>query len=134
MVCAEFGLVCSCGHWCHCVSPPFPASFTEYPFLTHNLSLHPQAPLQTLVKRDEFLFLTEKSSLPLPIPPVLHNDGNYIISLGQLCRWLAAQAEELGVEIYPGFSASEVRGRMEARSLLESRIWWSLLDEAVCRM
>lgn len=69
----------------------------------------PQAPLQTLVKRDEFLFLTEKSSLPLPIPPVLHNDGNYIISLGQLCRWLATQAEELGVEIYPGFSASEVR-------------------------
>jgi hypothetical protein len=40
---------------------------------------------------------------------VLHNDGNYIISLGQLCRWLATQAEELGVEIYPGFSASEVR-------------------------
>jgi flavin-dependent dehydrogenase len=57
---------------------------------------------------------------------VLHNDGNYIISLGQLCRWLAAQAEELGVEIYPGFSASEVREGMEARSLLESRIWWLL--------
>ena len=77
----------------------------------HNSShtrIHAQAPLQTLVKRDEFLFLTEKSSLPLPIPPVLHNDGNYIISLGQLCRWLATQAEELGVEIYPGFSASEV--------------------------
>jgi electron-transferring-flavoprotein dehydrogenase len=66
------------------------------------------APLNTAVKSDEFLFLTEKSSLPLPLPPMLHNDGNYIISLAELCRWLATQAEELGVEIYPGFSASEV--------------------------
>jgi electron-transferring-flavoprotein dehydrogenase len=67
-----------------------------------------QAPLKTKVSKDQFLFLTEKSSYPLPIPPTLHNDGNYIISLGNLCRWLATQAEELGVEIYPGFSASEV--------------------------
>ena len=41
------------------------------------------------------------------MPPSLHNDGNYIISLGNLCRWLAEQAEDLGVDIYPGFSASE---------------------------
>ena len=42
------------------------------------------------------------------LPPQLHNDGNYIISLSQLVRWMGEQAEELGVEIYPGFSASEV--------------------------
>lgn len=60
------------------------------------------------MKNDEFLFLTESSSIPLPMPPMMHNEGNYIISLGNLCRWLATQAEELGVEIYPGFSASEV--------------------------
>jgi electron-transferring-flavoprotein dehydrogenase len=53
-------------------------------------------------------FLTESSQLRLPIPPSLHNDGNYIISLGEVCRWMGTQAEELGVEIYPGFAASEV--------------------------
>ena len=66
------------------------------------------APLEQKVESDKFFFLTESSAIPLPIPPQLHNDGNYIISLGNLCRWLGEQAEELGVEIYPGFSASEV--------------------------
>lgn len=68
-----------------------------------------EAPLETLVTDDDFLFLTETSSIRSPIiPPTLDNHGNYIISLGSLCRWLGTEAENLGVEIYPGFSASEV--------------------------
>eukprot|EP00002_Diphylleia_rotans_P011214 TRINITY_DN2221_c0_g1_i1.p1 TRINITY_DN2221_c0_g1~~TRINITY_DN2221_c0_g1_i1.p1 ORF type:complete len:586 (+),score=123.96 TRINITY_DN2221_c0_g1_i1:59-1816(+) len=67
------------------------------------------APLNTPVKEDKFLFLTSKHAIESPIvPPSMHNDGNYIISLGQLCRWLAQQAEELGVEIYTGIAGSEV--------------------------
>lgn len=65
-------------------------------------------PVKVPVKKDKLLFLTESSSFPLPVPPSLHNDGNYIISLSQLVRWLATKAEALGVEIYPGFAASEV--------------------------
>ncbi len=66
------------------------------------------APLETEVTTDKFFFLTEGSAIPCPVPPSLHNDGNYIISLGKLSQWLAEQAEELGVEIYPGFAASEL--------------------------
>ncbi|HXH04259.1 MAG TPA: electron transfer flavoprotein-ubiquinone oxidoreductase [Candidatus Competibacteraceae bacterium] len=66
------------------------------------------APLNTPAKEDHFLFLTQQTSYRLPTPPQMHNEGNYIISLGNLCRWLATQAEELGVEIYPGFAAAEV--------------------------
>jgi electron-transferring-flavoprotein dehydrogenase len=69
------------------------------------------APLDTKAADDNFYFLTEKNSYHLPhflLPPQLNNDGNYIISLSQFVRWLAQQAEALGVEIYPGFAASEV--------------------------
>ncbi len=69
------------------------------------------APLNTPVTRDRFLVLGEAGALTLPglvLPPMVHNKGNYIISLGNLCRWLAVQAEMLGVEIYPGMAASEV--------------------------
>ena len=69
------------------------------------------APLNTPVTEDRFLFLTEKGSFSVPKLfhlPALNNHGNYIISLGNFCRWLAKQAEELGVEIYPGFAAAEV--------------------------
>ena len=66
------------------------------------------APLNTPATEDRFLFLTRETSYRLPTPPQMNNHGNYIISLGNLCRWLAAQAEELGVEIYPGFAAAEV--------------------------
>ncbi len=66
------------------------------------------APLKTEAKDDHFLFLTETKAYPLPTPPQMNNHGNYIISLGNLCRWLAAQAEERGVEIFPGFAAAEV--------------------------
>lgn len=67
-----------------------------------------EAPVETKVTDDSLFFLTEKAAFPLPTPPSLGNHGNYIISLGQLCKWLGEQAEELGVEIYPGFSCSEV--------------------------
>ncbi len=66
------------------------------------------APLNTPAGEDRFLFLTEKWAIKLPTPPQMHNHGNYIISLGNLCRWLGQQAEGLGVEIYPGFAAAEV--------------------------
>lgn len=66
------------------------------------------APIHTKATCDEFLILTEKSAFKMPTPPQMRNEGNYIISLGLLCRWLAKQAESLGVEIYPGFAASHV--------------------------
>ena len=69
------------------------------------------APLKTPVKQDKFLFLTRAGAFKMPnflMPPQMNNHGNYIISLGSLCRWLAEQAEVLGVEIYPGFAAKEV--------------------------
>jgi electron-transferring-flavoprotein dehydrogenase len=66
------------------------------------------APLTTPATEDRFLFLTRNRAIRMPTPPQMHNHGNYIISLGNLCRWLATQAEELGVEIYPGFAAAEV--------------------------
>ena len=66
------------------------------------------APLNTPASDDRFLFLTEKSAFRLPTPPQMHNTGNYIVSLGNVCRWLAKQAEALGIEIYAGFAAAEV--------------------------
>ncbi|KAM9989445.1 hypothetical protein ACTFIY_005478 [Dictyostelium cf. discoideum] len=66
------------------------------------------APLITEVKQDKFYFLTENRSLRLPTPRLMHNEGNYIISLGNVVRWLGEQAESMGVEVYPSFAASEV--------------------------
>jgi electron-transferring-flavoprotein dehydrogenase len=66
------------------------------------------APLNVEAKKDKFLFLTEKKGYSLPVAPQMKNKGNYIISLGELARWLASQAENMGVEIYPGFAAAEV--------------------------
>jgi electron-transferring-flavoprotein dehydrogenase len=66
------------------------------------------APLLTPAVEDRFLLLTASRALRLPTPPQMRNHGNYIISLGNLCRWLAQRAEALGVEIYPGFAAAEV--------------------------
>jgi electron-transferring-flavoprotein dehydrogenase len=66
------------------------------------------APLNTPAKEDRFLFLTANRAIRLPTPPQMHNQGNYIVSLGNVCRWLGQQAEALGVEIYPGFAAAEV--------------------------
>ena len=56
---------------------------------------------------DRFMLLTETKAYKLPTPPQMHNEGNYIVSLGNVARWLGAKAEALGVEIYPGFAASE---------------------------
>lgn len=75
-----------------------------------NVFKEEQGSSATPVKQDEFLILSENSSFKVPnifLPSQLHNEGNYVLSLGQLCRWMATKAEELGVEIYPGFAASE---------------------------
>jgi electron-transferring-flavoprotein dehydrogenase len=69
------------------------------------------APLHTAVTEDQFLFLSETSSIKVPqvlLPECFQNHGNYIISLANVVRWLGEQAEALGVEIFPGFTASEV--------------------------
>jgi electron-transferring-flavoprotein dehydrogenase len=66
------------------------------------------APLNTPATRDRFVLLTRRHAIPLPTPPQMRNEGNYIISLGNLARWLAGRAEEMGVEIFPGFAAAEV--------------------------
>lgn len=69
------------------------------------------APVETKATEDHFLVLSEKKSFEIPhslLPDQLNNSGNYIISLSKLVRWLGEKAEELGVEIYAGFSASEV--------------------------
>ncbi len=66
-------------------------------------------PLATPVTEDKFMFLTETRAFTSPIcPPTMNNHGNYIVSLGNVVRWLGQQAEELGVEIYPGFAAAEL--------------------------
>ena len=69
------------------------------------------APLNVPVSRDKVMFIYGQSgalNVPLAFTPGFHNNGNYIISLGNLCRWLAEQAEGMGVEVYPGFAAAEV--------------------------
>ncbi len=70
------------------------------------------APLNTAVTHDNFFFYTgAKKAIKLPnflIPKPTHNEGNFIVSMGNVCRWLAEQAENLGVEVYPGFAAAEV--------------------------
>jgi electron-transferring-flavoprotein dehydrogenase len=71
-------------------------------------------PFETPVTKDTFLVLGEQGSIPLPVflmPPMLHNHGMYIGSLGSVTRWMAQQAEALGVEIYPGFAASDLTYR-----------------------
>ena len=69
------------------------------------------APLHTPVARDRFLFLTERGKFEVPsfaLPGCFKNHGNYVVSLGNVCRWLGKEAEALGVEIFPGFAAAEI--------------------------
>lgn len=66
------------------------------------------APIQTQVTEDHFKWLSVKQAYSLPVPPLMNNEGNYIISLGKLCRWLADHAQALGVEVFPGFAANEL--------------------------
>src|SRR5437868_3777200 len=68
-------------------------------------------PIKTAVSDDRFYYLSASAALRLPnfmMPPLMSNHGNFIVSLGNVCRWLATKAEALGVEIYPGFAATEV--------------------------
>lgn len=66
------------------------------------------APLHVPVVADHFLYLGKRRAYSLPLPPQLNNHGNYIISLANLCRWLATHAEQLGVDIFPGFPADKI--------------------------
>jgi electron-transferring-flavoprotein dehydrogenase len=70
-----------------------------------------EAPIKTKASDDRFYWLSASRALRLPnvmLPPLMNNHGNYVVSLGNVCRWLASKAEALGVEIYPGFAAAEV--------------------------
>ena len=70
-----------------------------------------ECPVKVNVKKESVKFMTDEKSFSIPnilIPPVMHNKGNFIISLGSLCKWLGNEAEKLGVEIYPGFAASDI--------------------------
>ena len=70
-----------------------------------------ESPIKTKASDDRFYWLSASRALRLPsvmLPPLMNNHGNYVVSLGNLCRWLASKAEALGVEIYPGFAAAEV--------------------------
>jgi electron-transferring-flavoprotein dehydrogenase len=70
-----------------------------------------EAPIKTKATDDRFYWLSASRALRLPnvmLPPLMNNHGNYVVSLGDVCRWLASKAEALGVEIYPGFAAAEV--------------------------
>jgi electron-transferring-flavoprotein dehydrogenase len=70
-----------------------------------------ETPISTAVSDDRFYWLSANSGIRLPnfaMPPLMGNHGNFIVSLGSVCRWLATKAEALGVEIYPGFAAAEV--------------------------
>ena len=66
------------------------------------------APLETKAGEDRFLFLTRTRAVKLPTPPQMRNHGNYVVSLGNVVRWMGAQAEAMGIEIYPGFAAAEL--------------------------
>jgi electron-transferring-flavoprotein dehydrogenase len=70
-----------------------------------------ETPIKTKVSDDRFYWLSPSRALRLPnvmLPPLMSNHGNYVVSLGNVCRWLASKAETLGVEIYPGFAAAEL--------------------------
>ena len=69
------------------------------------------APLNVPVREDKFYMLGEAGALRIPnfpMPPLMNNHGNYIVSMGNVCRWMAEQAEEMGVQVFPGFAASEL--------------------------
>ncbi|MCK4938872.1 MAG: NAD(P)-binding protein, partial [Rhodospirillaceae bacterium] len=66
------------------------------------------APLKQPVKAEKFIFLTKNSAFRLPLPPGMKNHGNFVASLGLLTKWLGERAEEMGIEIFPGFAACEV--------------------------
>jgi len=77
-----------------------------------------ETPITTPVTEDRFLFLGPAGSVRLPnalMPPLMSNHGNFVVSLGSVCRWLATKAEALGVEIYPGFAGAEILSDVDGR-------------------
>ncbi|HZQ60095.1 MAG TPA: electron transfer flavoprotein-ubiquinone oxidoreductase [Casimicrobiaceae bacterium] len=66
------------------------------------------APITTAVTDDRFVYLTQRGAHRLPTPPQMHNTGNYVVSLGNVCRWLGEQAEAVGVDVFAGFAAAAV--------------------------
>jgi electron-transferring-flavoprotein dehydrogenase len=86
------------------------------------------APLDTSVTEDRFLVLTPDKSYRIPswaLPRLMDNHGMYIVSLGNVCRWLGQQAEALGVEIYPGFAAAEISGTTRAQCAASRPATWA---------
>src|SRR6201993_1269530 len=70
-----------------------------------------ESPLKTQVGDDRFYWLSSSRAIRVPsllMPPLMSNHGNYVVSLGNVCRWLAGKAEALGVDIYPSFAATEL--------------------------
>src|SRR5690606_23451391 len=69
------------------------------------------APLGVPVTSDSFTYLTASGGVSFPtfaLPPNMHNHGNFIVSLGEVCQWLGTQAEAMGIDIFPGFAATEL--------------------------
>lgn len=86
-----------------------PRSLYElFPEIKNSIGKEGGPPLNTPAGNDNFILLTKKKHLKFPAPPQMRNHGNFIISLGNLCRWMAGKAEELGVQIFPGFPAREI--------------------------
>lgn len=95
------------------------------------------APITTEVKQDQFLWLTENSDYKIPyvlLPPLMNNHGNYIVSLGQVCRWLATQAEELGVDLFPVLTAVKFFTLKMAPLKVSSPAIWVLRAMAAIRI
>jgi electron-transferring-flavoprotein dehydrogenase len=86
----------------------------------------------TPAKKDRMRFLTKSSSIPIPGPPQMHNKGNYILSLNNLTKWLAEKAEELGVEVYPGFAASEVSPHNPTQPRADLPVLFAEVDSRCC--
>src|SRR5579875_2662516 len=82
-----------------------------------------EIPLATPARDDRFLLLTEKRAFRLPTPPQMRNEGNYVVSLGNVCRWLAQKAEALGVEIYPDLPRRIFWKKTAAWSAFSRAIW-----------
>lgn len=86
------------------------------------------APIATEVKQDQFIWLTEANHYKIPaalLPPLMNNHGNYIVSLGQVCRWLATQAEELGVDLFPVLAVVKFSMAMMAALKESLRVIWA---------
>ena len=84
-------------------------------------------PVKTPVTQDRFLWLGPAGAFRLPdflLPPLIRNHGNYVVSLADVCRWLGARAEALGVEIFPGFAAVETLMTRAARSSVSPPATW----------